>query len=251
MISYAGVNLLHGTQQAVDWTKLRIDPSWSWEFANWGGDSLRIPYGATDSFPDLPAAIGMLWWPAGAIRFACGRFLASGAQVDQIRALVPDGNTPATFTMSDGVNQISTSLYMLPARPLAQIQGTNHLYLLSFVDDRFRWWLKAAEIDVVGGTTTWQSLYNLIATALNISITADVVAPAYLKPNAVLTARYDMLPPLLDAVAFSVGQRIVRLLDGTVWAMNQDTAHLRQKQEIDAARPVLAGGYYALGVGTG
>jgi hypothetical protein len=249
MISYAGVNLLHGTQQGVDWVKLRIDPSWSWEFANLGGDSLRVPYGALDAFPDLPQDVGLLWWPQGASRFACARFLASGTQVDQIRQTVT-GDAPAPLVMADALgNSITTDLYMLPARPLAQVQGTNHWYLLSLVDERFRWWFRAAEISVAGGTTSWQSLYSLIGAALGVSITVDAIPAAYLKPHVALTGRYDLLPLLLDAVAFSVGQRVVRLLDGTVWAMNQDTAHLRQKQEIDAQRPALAGGFYALGVG--
>jgi hypothetical protein len=118
--------------------------------------------------------------------------------------------------------------------------------LLTLVDERFYWWFKSAEIEVTGGTTTWAELYAAIGTALGITITADEVPAAYLKPPTALTSRHDALPVLLDAVASSVGQRVVRRLDGSVLALNSTSSRQVVNANLIACTPKASGGTYAL-----
>jgi hypothetical protein len=141
------------------------------------------------------------------------------------------------------------------------------LFLLPLCDERQRWWDCAptpisftpyapypapypqagTSIDVVEGVTTWTDLYTAIAAALGITLTVDPVNDAYLFPGNGLTSHYQYLPLLLDLVASSCGQRIVRNLDGTFNAYNASTAQSLMIANANQFRK-YSGGALDLGV---
>lgn len=72
--------------------------------------------------------------------------------------------------------------------------------------------------------TQWIDLYAMGAADLDIGLVVDDIADAYLVPSAEITSRYEYTPLILDAIAYNVGQRITRWLDGTVRAESIDNA---------------------------
>lgn len=249
-LSYASVNLIVPTQELCAWIEHNISPADVCEFVykDWPGEHIT-----GIAFPEWdrvrPIKIGCLYWPGGAQRWAVGHFLCSEEQLADIRARVYPGDgepDPATFTIDSNLaNFFTTSLYLLPPRPLSQIAGLNGHYLLTLVDERYYWWSQSTGLlTVTEGTTTWQNLYDSIAALLGITITADTIDADYLKPSSDMTARYESLPLILDAVAYNVGQRIVRELDGDVLALNYATSRTRLDANVLAAKPVQAGGIF-------
>jgi hypothetical protein len=194
-------------------------PTWTGGSADWQD---------ADYTDQHPVDIGKLYWPRGASRWAVGHFVIDEGTLKKVRphAYASSGPVALPLIIDDGTDSITTDLYMLPPRPLFKLDGTGdqNLYLLSLVDERYWWWNKTAEITITGGTTTWANLYSSIGSALGVTIDADPVSSDYLKPPTELKSRYDFMPLLLDAVAYSVGQRIVRKLDGTVEAWGPSTA---------------------------
>ena len=169
--------------------------------------------------------IGKLVWPSGAAQFAHAHFLVDDAHLSDIRDLAYSSNNNSPLELyitsgSDSSHEISADMYMLAPRPISQASGNNCLWLLTLVDDRYWWWYKTGTVTVNEGTTTWATLYSTIASLLDISITVDTIDPKFLKPTRRFNLKNESLPTVLDAVAFSVGQRIVRGYDGTVRARN-------------------------------
>lgn len=190
--------------------------------------------------------LGRLSWPRGASKWAVGHFLVHASKLEIIRRAAYTGTNnsagvlPLPLVLADSnddadLKKITTDLYMLPPRPLLQWDTLEQpdpgaMYLLTLVDARFWWWSKGAEIAITERTTTWEQLYAAIGTALGVTITVDAIPASYQYPPVDLQCRYDYLPLLLDAVAFSVGQRIVRQLDGTVHAVNASNAWTTQNE---------------------
>lgn len=170
---------------------------------------------------DAPVRINTLCWPWGASRFARAHFAVTAQNLLQIRAAVsPSTNSvrkPLVF--SDGTNSVTASMWMLPAYPLTKVPD-GPLYLLTMVDDRYWWRDTLLNLDVNEGTTTWLDLYNAIGTALGVPITAAPVNPAYGKPVAAYNTASQSLAAIFDAIAFSIGQRVVRSLSGSVSTQN-------------------------------
>lgn len=127
--------------------------------------------------------------------------------------------------------------------------GTEPCYLLPLVDERYFWWMRAANITLTEGTTTWATLYSSIATGLGISLTVESVNSAYLKPPAEFQSRYEYLPLLLDAVAHSVGQRVVRKLDGTVITQGAAAALTNLESQLALTREVEDGNFFRIAGG--
>lgn len=231
-LTYGGIPLHVATPEEVGWIERNISVRDIYElnYPSWPSCSQcpppgKVPYNRID--------LGRLWWPVGASRWAVGHFLASEAAVQALRPLVYVATDevenlyqPLELVMGSGENRtVETDLYMLPPRPLAQFSAANGLHLLTLVDARFFWWVKATAITVTENTTTWTALYDAIAAALDIEIEPDDIAAAYLYPSGLLAQPpNEFIPPLLDAVAASIGQRIVRQLDGTVITQNARTA---------------------------
>lgn len=243
-LSYAGVTLIDPTPDLLEDVRDWIDPSWLTEWTDRSRPGFRQEHlGYRGAWPTQPNRIGVLNWPAGASRFAYGHFLAHHDMVNAIRAEISSDYSgyAANFVMSDGVRSMTTPLYCLPPRPLNRVSraNTSALYLLTLVDDRYRWWYAPGNITVTAGTTTWEELFAAISTALGVSITVGSILSDYLYPDELLTSRYRALPILLDAVAFSVGQRIVRKLDGGVYSMTPDTSLVTHNNNLARETSIL------------
>ncbi len=261
MLSYAGVNLAAPTAENAAWVRANIPysalaDSWrrSWpEIActhlSYRGPQvlLRQAWSLDGAEPQRPVESGKLFWPVGAARFALGHYLASDNQLAAIRTAIGAGGS-APLVLNDGKRpSLSINLWLLPARPLAQIAGSNGLNLLSLCDQRFFFWHQAANISITDGTTTWLQLYTAIAAALGIALAVDTIPAAYGTPPDMLTSHYRPLPLLMDAVCRSVGQRFVAGLDGSFRAMNAGSAAALQTSNLAGvgAGPKLAGGQFA------
>lgn len=198
--------------------------------------------------PERTVQVGSLWWPSGARRFATAHFLADDAQLAAIsRAAYAGGaynSAPLVIDQRDPAGnlvpgrRIAPDMFLLSARPLSQLPigqtgPWNGLWLLTFVDDRYWWWRRDTGPIAVAAGTTWDDVYAALSTALTVDIDQDHVPSAYLNPpSAAFTAYYEKSPLMLDRVAFSVGQRIVRHLDGTVLARNPVNAAADQQANL-------------------
>jgi hypothetical protein len=249
MLSYAGVNLTAPSGEQIAWGADNLSWDWlpEWVERVWPGKGLtRLGFGL--HWPKGPIRLGSLVWPTGAQRFAHFHGIADSDSLAQIRAQVYAGGgyQAQPLVISDGVTVVSPSLWMLPPRPLSQVAGPVGRWLLTLTDSRLFWWSRAAAITVTGGTTTWQDLYASLASALGITLAVDPIPAAYLMPPPDLATQYEALPPLLDAAAYSVGQRIVYGLDGTARAWNATSSLSQLAANLGAGWPVQAGGQMAL-----
>jgi len=245
MISYAGVPLGVATPEVAAWVAGNIDPQDCYCFGprytpGVGLESMPM----SPHLPPGPVHVGRLHWPWGASRFATASYVVSTPDLDAIRAQCyrTSGLTGAALKIEEGDGGITVEadMWMLPPRPLAQIGSDPGLWLMSLVDDRWRWWWVASTI---GEESTWADLYDTIGTALGVTITPDTVSDDYLTPPTDLAVNYPALPVLLDAVAGSVGQRITRGFDGTVRAIGHGTARTQwQAAAALYAGRLLAGG---------
>jgi len=256
MLSYAGVDLPLFNAEAVAWVEANLSFQDILEFTYLDSPSFYLGHLAYPGvLPRRPIQPGRLYWPRGASRFAVGYFLVSDAQAMQIRSAVESGSytaAPLVMTWENAVTgaevaRIQPNLFLLPLRPLSQIAGENGCWLMTLVDERYFWWQKnSGNLSISEGSTTWEDLYTALGTALNQVITVDAIPAAYLKPAAWLGVPYDYVPLLLDAVAYNVGQRIVRGLDGVVRARNavNGAADVVANRALAAARSVQAGGTF-------
>lgn len=167
------------------------------------------------NWPDAPPlCINSLYWPTGASRFARGLFLAT---YDTMLSVTGHGNSLTLKLGDDAASKtIETSVYVLEPRQLAAY-GLGELWLIPVVDVRY-WWQRLPVPDPgVGYSTTWANLFATIDAETGIDVEVDEVDAAYLQPcKNEWNRKYGSVGEMLDAAAASVGQRIVRDLDGTV-----------------------------------
>ncbi len=256
MFSFAGQPLADPVGSAPGaWIENNIRPQELFPLAYryWPGDLTNGPVLEVTAEPARPAIINTLFWPFGASRFAQAHFVVSEGQLDVIRKATSVSGTsiPGTLLFSDGgvsseLGIQSAQMWMLPARPLSTAVAGAGMFLLTLVDDRYWWWGTPLQLHVSEGATTWTQLYANIAAALGISIAVGSIPAEYGKPVADYSASYRPLPNVLDAVAFSVGQRIVRSLNGVVTAQNVTTAIASVVFQLVRAQPKYAGGQFAL-----
>ena len=226
MISYAGIKLNAPNR----WIESEIESKislrhvqdtvrrWQPSFAESHWDHSGYPH-------SMPISLNTLRWPVSASSWAMFHGIVSGSRLQQIRnAVGSTGNLPAkTLVIDDGTYKIETDMYALPPRPLFKTQASS-VYLLTLVDARYWWQHQGLDITFNEGSTSWASLYALIAAALSISMTADSVASTYGYPSRDLISLQYSAGRMLDAAAGSVGQRIIRNLDGTVKAQGHASA---------------------------
>ncbi len=179
--------------------------------------------------PPKVRKLGQLFWPRQAAKYAYAHFIVSDRILNLIRPLAYAGNQLNALTLSigDSKRSISTDMFLVPPRPISQLttpSANGNLWLLTLVDDRYYWWYRNGSLTVSPGATTWAALYGQIAAILGVTITVDTVSADYQKPTNRFTTYQQPIPILLDQVAYSIGQRIVRRLDGTVEAQNYATA---------------------------
>lgn len=229
MISYGGIYLPDpaSSEAAI---AARMPPSEAFGFYRWPslGDADMDPRNSLDWFLDRGVRVGSFFNPWGASRWGYAHVIVDEPILGQIRTLAYSGPSkykPLAFVMDDSVGKsMTTNLWMLPAVPLQAIDANFNLYLMTLVDDRFFWYERGTSISITEKTTTWAGLYSQIGTALGVTIIAETVSADYLYPGVGFAKAYDYLPLLLDWVASSVGQRIVRTLDGKIYARSATTA---------------------------
>ncbi|MGD9648281.1 MAG: hypothetical protein AB7U73_21395 [Pirellulales bacterium] len=166
---------------------------------------------------DPPLRLNTFYWPSGAGRFARGVFLADSARIPAIlSATGSSASAPVPLVMADerSGQRVETNVYLLPLRPLFDVAGTNGIYLLPVVDERYWWQFANAGNLSVGPTTTWDDLFVSLATPLGLNLFAVAASngsAAYGKPDAIEFSRpYENAAVLLDALAAAVGMTIAR-----------------------------------------
>lgn len=226
-LNYGGIGLLDPTQDADLWARLN-------QYVDWGDfpELVAPDFTGTDDWRvvqftgDYKVKLGRLYYPRSASSFAYAHFVIDEVTLNYIRkqAYTSSGLIPLPLEIGDQIggpngegSAVSINMYMIPPRPLFQYDtpdGTGaNLYLLTLVDERFWWWRKST---ATGAASTWSSITSSLASALGITLTVGSIPAEYLTPpNDLLATKEYYLPPLLDAVAYSIGMRIVRNLDGT------------------------------------
>lgn len=250
-LSYAGIPLPVLTRKTAERLerKISVDDLFPWDF-NLSGDGRMGYTQAAEHHRRRSPRLGHLFWPTGASRWATGFFIASSADIQAIRQVVYQGSyKPANLILSDDERQITAKMWMLPAHPLEVDASRSGLWLLVLVDQRYFWWLnRTGNLSVAGGTA-WASLYQIYANLLPSQpiIQVDPIPSAYQTAPGTFSATDEQIPPLLDSVARSVGQRIVCGLDGSVYAYNYSTSNRLRQANLANDYPVLAGSEMQLG----
>lgn len=230
LCSYAGVTIPVTPPETEGWWDA-VHPrdlfkEWSgWNFA--GFDLQNLP---TPAWPEAPRfQVGVLSWPTGAVRPAWFHFACKQATLDAIRAAVSDPVTPQDLTLFDGRpgKTVTAKLYMLPPRPVAQFAipwpgRADDLWLVTLTDVRFFFqWRRS---NVVSRPSSWASLYANLAADLGVTLTPEAVHSAYGVPSRKWIGYDRPAAAVLDAVAETVGQRVVANLDGTFKTVSATTA---------------------------
>ncbi len=259
-LSINGVLLSPPEADVVDWCErtISVRDLYLWERTYWPGADLSFlafPGILTDAVEASRLYLGRLRWPRGAARWASLHLLVSNAQLTLLRG----GGSSALPTLSlimswedattgATVSSIAPPMQALPPLPLAKIGGANGYNLLTLVDARFFWWAKSSGVIIVsdspGGSTTWDDLLTQIGTALGVTLTWDAIPGVYLNPPRDFAASYEYLPLLLDAVLYSVGQRLVANLDGSFRGRNfaNGLTDIAGSLALASARSLIAGG---------
>jgi hypothetical protein len=169
-----------------------------------------------------PAKVNTWYYPTGACRWSVFRGLATSSQVKAILAAT-GGSAAAPFVMQadpglgNGLNYLlTTNLFMLPPRPLAEHGGGfDGLFLLTLVDERY-WWQYASVSLRPNVNTQWGDLITQVLAALGQPAFAGAVPAAYgqPEPDSQLWAPAESAAVLLDALAANVGCAVVRQLSG-------------------------------------
>ena len=177
---------------------------------------------------NMAVGIGEWFYPSQATRWSVFRTLATSSQVAAILAAT-GGSNAATFIMEQNpispgnpnnvvsTYTITTQMYMLPPRPLAELGGSfDGFYLVTLVDERYWWQYNPVTLQVNAGST-WVSLLSTLASSLGISLTYDPIPNLYQtpEPDSQFWTNQELASILLDAVAYNVGRVVVRNFDGT------------------------------------
>jgi hypothetical protein len=212
------------------------------------GLTYPLGYRAEPSFK-----LNRLHWPTGAARWAYGHFIADVKSCN-LNQIIKDSfgsqgaYNPVPFVMDttdSGGEKLSTQMYLMPPVPLSGMQGGNPLYLLTIVDVRFFWWYTYVGDLSIGNNDTWSSLFKQVAGALGIKdFQFDQINSAYLQPSTMFNLPYETAPQIFDAVAWNVGQRIIRNYDGSVRSQSYSTALSALNNDFSShpKRQLVAGG---------
>ena len=214
-----------------------------------GRDLGAVAYrSAIGPFPNPKISINSWYYPTTASRWSVFRGLATStavtAMIQATNFSQGQGCLPAEFVMhcdpliaqsmtrlpDPFINllfgaqnpatkyRLSSQMFMLPPRPLAdhgsQFDG---LYLVTLVDERYYYQYSPVSLKVRRGTT-WNSLINQCAAAMGITI-GFVDIPAVFQapePDSHLWSTMESAPVLLDAIAYNIGDVVIRLLDGSL-----------------------------------
>jgi hypothetical protein len=265
MISYAGVSLDNPFSDAVlGFIRQRIPESHLYDLCRQTHLHNRlVPLGFAKVLRARPVELQTLFWPWSASRFGLGYFLCSLPQLNLIRSVIYEDDVyqPGQLLIEDGQTDrvIATDMWMLPARPITDIVDPDTglaiptPYLLTLVDDRYWWWFRSAQIFINGGSTRWEDLIDELSQALSVSGTSvsigvDPIPPQYLFPSRAFATNWEELPVVLDALAASIGMRLIRDLGGSVFLQSPTSAFASVGANLTSLPnpAVYAGGELAL-----
>ena len=169
--------------------------------------------------------VGDWYYPNTAQRFSVFRGLATSRMVKAMLATT-GGTATATFKMkavpvgatTTNTYSLSTSMYMLPPRPLGEADKKfDGLFLVTLVDERF--YFGGSPITLRPNTSsTWTGLINQCATNLGITLTiTSAISSDYgqPEPDSPLWCNFENAAILLDALATNVGRVVIRNFNGT------------------------------------
>lgn len=192
--------------------------------------------------------VGQWYYPVGATRWSVFRGLATSSQVKAMLAAtynpvnptpaqwpigffperVNAGSIPALLSITaQPLNPISelgytveSMMYMLPPRPLGETLGADGLFLITLVDSRYFWQYAptSALMAIIPTLSTWEGYIANLATALGVEINFSSPIPeAYTgpEPDSQLWINMENCAVLLDAIAYNLGCRVVRNLNGS------------------------------------
>jgi len=230
------------------WIEANIKPSDVFPLAQrtWGGIVTKSPILDLTIDNMRPVRINTFWWPWGASRFARAHFIATEAQLAVIRPNTYRNGAAKrdVLIFADGGedSKIAAQMWMLPPLPLATAVAGSGMYLITLVDDRYWWWGIPLSI-VIPETMAWTALYAKVAQAIGKPIAVDPIVGAYGSANADYSSGYGPLPAVLDAIAFSVQQRIViDYENNSIMAMNVSTAASSVAAQLAVGYRPFAGG---------
>lgn len=219
------------------------------------------------TYPQQPRPrINTLYWPTGATRWSQGLFLIDGYNLAAILdTMTTSGglaaNIPQPFIMTtpeSGDEGVDALMYLLPPRPVSppNVDENSRLWILPLVDERYFWQsIPVPDIDV----SSWDGVFEAIATALNVELYVDDISPAYGIPDPVEWARkWENAAMLLDAAATTIGKRFVADWSA-IGAFDETTAYQVLSYESsetnyadnltlqgDEGIGIVAGGFFSL-----
>jgi hypothetical protein len=221
----------------------------------WRTDRRDLPHCTGRGFVGLPTPnwpapptprLNTLYWPTGATRWAFGLFLIDGKQWDALRTDIvgEEGTLNSSQTLSireqDG-EVIEGPMYALPPwqvgptvmRSAADDGQDDRLFILPLVDQRY-WWQFVAVPEFE--PSDWDAAFDQLGSALEIDNFAwEAVEEAYGRPALrELHRPWENAAMLLDAVAATVGQRIVRQVNGDTYAENPTVAAEELHPQLDS-----------------
>jgi hypothetical protein len=185
--------------------------------------------GDENYLPHPHLRLGDWFYPYGASRWSVFRYLASSTQAKAMLEAT-QGRLARTFrfvNMPQGAGQrggrlaeftLESQMYMLPPRSMSEhAGGYDGLYMITLVDERYYWQTTPCSL-TLNHETTWDNLITTIAASLNVDIQYSEIPEEYgqPEPDSQFWCRFENAPALLDAVAYNLGRRVIRNLDGTI-----------------------------------
>lgn len=193
------------------------------------------------NWPDPPPLrVNQMYWPTGASRFSYGLFLIDRENLTALEAKdckssyvlkASHETVPAVTPDAAGTSAKELTfdqIYFLTPHRISGCDTESDLFLLPLVDRRY-WWqfIDAEDVKTVLQETgslcqteckaTWNDLLSHIASRIGETYEAGDISSAYGKPDCYeFNRNHSSLPVFMDAVAASIGKRIVSKLDGTI-----------------------------------
>lgn len=204
---------------------------------------IGLPLDSWNQIPDL--GINELYWPTGAMRFALGYFLMRRADVE---SLAESPFQTAVPVVLQGPDAFQASMY-LGWRPITSVgqSADADLVLAILVDERFWWQGKNVGAITFGESHDWSDLFTTIGSELGATVSPSDISSDYLAPDRQeLERKYDSAAMMLDAIANSLNQRVVRAPNGQVVSMSWlDAVGIVESNLSNTVNYVIAGGEIA------
>ena len=219
-LSYGGIDLPLQSTEMMLYLNARYnleDTIIFYQPRPWPGTWLTgIAYPWHQHAPRRPR-LGELFYPRGASRWAEFHCVISQDIFTLLAPIMYTNPGPAKLPLimkTDGNTILTTNMYAMPIRVLADNNDKMALYLLSLCDERFFW---RDTMVTQNFALTWGETINWTARQMGITITLDVASSAYGFVDTVsdLVSIPENGAILLDALLFNVGLMFIRNYNGT------------------------------------